>query len=169
MKSIVKYALIAGGVLAVGAGALGATYYFMTYPREAFLVLPVDGTPSLTPTTAPIAAKKFGWRGMFGAKLATKSQLKAAQAAGAAWCPGGWVAEDDGSTVKDLQWPMQTMPIDPTTKKPITGCGFENQVNTCNTCWGGATVYGKKPAKTTALVNDLRVIPWSAAKWSKSS
>lgn len=154
-----KTMLVIGGVLVVG-GALA--YFLLRRPREVFNVSRAGGS-----TVDPKEAKAIAE--LFGGRLATKSELAAAQKAGAAWCRSGWVAEDDG-TIKDSQYPMQETPIDPATSKPMGGCGYANVVNTCvpPTCEVGVTVYGPKPKKPDEI-KDFVVLPWSAKSWSQSS
>lgn len=167
MKPFIKYALVAGGVVAVGAGAAGIAFYFMTNPKEVYNATPVSG--SVDKTQAAAVAKKFGLFGMFGAKLATKSQLAAAHKSGAGWCHSGWVMEDDGKTVKDAQYPTQELDIDPDTQKPTIKCGAAHTVNTCAppTCDAGVVIYGKKPKRTATPVKGYIVYPWNLAEWSK--
>jgi hypothetical protein len=167
MKDIIKYALLAGGVVAIGVGAGGLVYYFTNFPKEVFYAWPPSG--EVDPTKAVAVAKEVGTFGLWGTRIATKDQLLAAQKAGANWCGSGWIAESDGKTVKDAQYPMQDMPIDPDTNAPVTGCGDAFTVNTCNppTCKIGVVVYGKKPAKGSKKAVAYNVRPWDNLQWNK--
>jgi hypothetical protein len=64
---------------------------------------------------------------------------------------------------------MQDLPIDPKTKAAAVGCGTARVVNTCNppTCNAGVTVFGKKPKKTSSLVQGFVVHPWSDLEWNQ--
>lgn len=160
VNKALKIALIATGAAVVGAGVVGGALYFSMYPKEVYHV---QTSAAVAPADAHAVAKKCGLFGMYGAKLATKSQLAAAQKAGAAWCSPGWVAEDsDAKDVKDAQFPMQDLPLGPD-GKAITTCGAANTVNTCSplpSCAQGITVYGKKPAKSDVF-KGMVVLPWN--------
>lgn len=165
MKHMLIYGLVAGGAVVVGAGA---AFFFLTHPKEVFNVHLATPGPVNAADAASIA-KKFGLFGKFGAKLATKAQLAAAQKAGAGWCFPGWVAEADGVTVSVAQFPTQALPIDPATNAPVTNCGTANTVNTCiaANCNPGVTVYGKKPRESAAPVAGYVIAPWNSAQWKK--
>ena len=165
--------LIAGGIVIIGVGATGLAYYFSTNPREVFAVyLPNRASDSVPRGDAVKVARKFGFLGLIGAKVATKAQLAANQSAGANWCISSWVAESDGKTIQDAQYPMQDLPIDPKTGKAVWGCGAGHTVNTCTPplCNAGVTIYGKKPKKplkATDTVHGFSVAPWSDAEWNQ--
>lgn len=49
-----------------------------------------------------------------GARLCTRAELSAAQAAGAQWCSNGWLADRSNNTTAYQGYPMQS---------PVAGCG----------------------------------------------
>jgi hypothetical protein len=162
MRMIMKVALAVGGVALVGAAVAGPLLYRRMRKQVFHVRLTSDASIAATDAVKTAA--------LFNGVVATKSQLLAAQTAGAEWCKSGWVAEEDGATIKDSQYPMQALPIDPVTKKEVVTCGYANKVNTCNPadgCSCGVTVFGRKPSKADAVAS-YTVIPFSNKSWCQT-
>jgi hypothetical protein len=95
----------------------------------------------------------------YGSRLASPSELVAAQARGAQWCACGWTSDANAN------YPMQG-------NAPY-GCGNSNTVNWCGTmtqslAWGGqkanaacVTCVGKKPPQGTPDVNEFAPGVWN--------
>lgn len=93
-----------------------------------------------------------------GGVLATKAQLEAAQAAGAQWCVGGWVADDDTQGY----YPMQYAVPGWCSYTP----GTLSSVGATQT--GGAVVYGIKPAKSAPRPAGVWIDGWFDS-WSTAT
>jgi hypothetical protein len=110
----------------------------------------------------------------FGAKIASESDIAAAQAAGADWCRWGWL--DNNTIAYPLAGPT-AFPYCPDGTPPPGGKVFSSTSAIDNT-WG-VTLYGPKPPKSTipecspvlglkakSLGNPC-IVPFSSNKWSQ--